>query len=145
MGREFVLLPDDAVSDLQALSESNLPHVVVRATRMPASGARVGGALVDKTPLTLFENEPCRLTPLARPTTLGDASQPHPTQAWTLTLRRGIDMPVGAIVLVRGQDRESDTMWERSLRVIDTQRARLVTSVSRFAVIDAGPTERRAP
>lgn len=142
MSSEYVLLPDDAVSDLQALSESNLPHVVVRATLARATGVRVGGALVDPTPVLLFENERCRLTP-TRPASVDSAGQSHPAQAWTLVLRRGLVLPPGAIALVRGQDRAMDPQWERSVRVVDTQSQRMVTSVARFAVVDAGPSAER--
>lgn len=140
---EFKILPDDAVSDLQALSESNLPHVVVSATIARDAGARVGGALVDATPTLLMEGEPCRLTPRASPARTPDAQQTHATQGWTLVMRRDIVLPVGALVLVRGQDRATSQQWERSVRVVDSQSVRLVTSCAAFAVVTAGPESPR--
>jgi hypothetical protein len=143
MGGEQRILLDDALAELQALGESNLPHLLVSASVPKINGARVGGALVDSTPDVVAENLPCRLTPAGRPAQWADAQQSRGLLNYTLVLPRGTQLPGNALCVVQGRDRDSDPMWERSVRVIDSLSVRAVTSIARFAVVDAGPTGTR--
>jgi hypothetical protein len=143
MGDELRILLDDTLAELQQLGESNLPHVLVSASVAKISGARAGGALVDSAPEVVAENLPCRLTPAGRPANWTDASQSRGLLNYTLVLPRGTVLPGGALVVVRGQDRDGDEIWERTVRVIDSLSVRAVTSIARYSVIDAGPTGTR--
>lgn len=110
-------LSEDALAELRAVTEANLPHLA-HATTDVTSGARVGGALAAGTPATvLFDAVPCRLVQIrqrTRDALTGD--QAYEGELWNLVFRIGIVLPLGALVTVTGVDAMGNA-WTRVVRI----------------------------
>jgi hypothetical protein len=135
---EFELLNGDTLADLRALNESNLPHVAT-ITVEQTSGAREGGSLVDETLDTLFEDEPCRLSPASTSRTAEQAAQPQTSASWILTFTAGTMVPDNAIAEVSGET--NGEAWQRRVRIAGGRQTRAFSSMARYDAVDVSPAD----
>ena len=133
------LLPQGAIDSLASLSDSNLPHRAI-VTTATTTGTRVGGALVDPTPTTLYVDLPCRLTPVRTPGESNEAGQATQRQRWSLACTRGVAIPPNATATVRLVNDNGSVAWTRTLRVLESESTRAFTAMARYACVDIGPT-----
>jgi hypothetical protein len=131
------ILPQEAVDGLAALSDANLPHLA-RVTAPVVYGPRVGGALVDPTPVVIYDAEPCRLTPVRSPFESNETGQATQRQRWSLSFRRGVRIPPNATATVSGAN--ASGAWTRTLRVLESESTRGFTAMAKYACVDIGPT-----
>lgn len=135
---EFELLNSDAIADLRALNESNLPHLAT-ITLEKQSGAREGGSLVDETPDTIFTDIACRLSPAGSSRTSEEAAQPQTRASWTLTFVAGTIVPDNAIADVSGET--NGVAWLRRVRIAGGKQTRAFASMAKYDAVDVGPAD----
>lgn len=112
---EYRLLSSEAIANLRALNEANMPHRC-SATMDVKTGTRVGGALTT-TPTSIMTNVPCRLAPVKRriqETLQGD--QANQQDQWMLVFRVGVAVPEHALATITGTD-ALGVPWTRVVRV----------------------------
>src|SRR4051794_33897869 len=112
----FRVIDDDALAELRAINNANLPHRA-SVTMQATSGTRVGGALVPVTPTTVLDDVPCRLVPLAqaRANEVAVADQPDAQANYVLVFEAGVVIPRGAEATVTGTSLATGEEWTRKL------------------------------
>lgn len=137
------LLDSNTVAELRALNEGNMAHVCT-ITTLPTTGTRVGGALADKTPIVLFTDLRCRLTPRRlRALEQLQAGQEQAHAQWTLVVPAGTTIPSGAVAVVShlSDDCGCDTPT-RTVRISAPANSRTFEIGARYNAEDVSPAGR---
>lgn len=135
---EFTILNDDTIAELRALNDSNLPHLAT-ITRDVQSGAREGGSLVDETPVEVFSDRACRLSPAGAQATVAEADQAEGRGSWTLTFVAGTIVPENAIAEVTGET--NGVVWTRRVRIAGSRSTRGTNAMAKYDAVDVGPAD----
>lgn len=136
---EFDLIPPDALADLRALNESNLPHLATISIETQ-SGARVGGALVDPAPQEIAADVPCRLSPSGSGSQLDERDQTGTTSRWTVAFAAGYVVPENATAVISGAT--NGQAWQRTVQILSTIQTRAFASMAKYDAVDLGAPSR---
>lgn len=139
MAGDLELIPPDALADLRALNEDNLPHLASILIEKQ-SGTREGGALVDPTPEVWDTDVPCRLSPSGGGSPNAERDQASTTSSWVVAFAAGYEVPENATAVIAGET--NGIAWTRTVRLLATRQTRAFAMMARYDAVDLGAASR---